>query len=569
MDTKGMIGAEAFLQLLAEMGVDHIFASPGSEWTGVWECLAKPDLQARLRYLSSRHEEVAIGMASGYAKATGKLPAVMLHSAVGALHAAMGLRAAMHEKIPMVVFAGESITFGEGVGPDPGWVWLRMLADMGGPARLVEPIVKWSFGINAKAVFQATIQRACQIAMAEPKGPAFVSVPMEFLLDAMSSRAPAAAAIPLAAGADSLAIEQLASMLARAREPMIVTENCGRSARAVERLIDIAELLGSPVVETRTPGYVNFPRAHPLHAGFDAEQTLKDADLVFMLDAVAPWHPASGVLHPETKVAVLAESPLREDMPFWGYRVDLCVTGALEKSLDMLLERLKKHVERGDAQRVAATERWGKRHAERVRVWQAEALACRQKRPIDTRWVAHQLNEVLPSDAMVIDETITHRPVILRQLDRLLPGTPFAGHLGGLGTGLGTALGVKAAFPGRPVIALIGDGTFNYNPVTAALGFAQEHGMPILIVLFNNYGYLSMKRGVPEYFPQGWAVKSKTFIGTSIAPSPDYAALARVFDGYGEKVEEPGEVRHSIERGLKAIAEGRLALLDMRLEAVN
>lgn len=217
MDTKGMIGAEAFLQLLADMGVDHIFASPGSEWSPVRECLAKPDLRARIRYLSSRHEEVAIGMASGYAKATGRLPAVMLHSTVGALHAAMGLRAALHENIPMVVFAGESITFGEEASPDPGWVWLRMLADMGGPARLVEPVVKWSFGINAKAVFQATIQRACQIAMAEPKGPAFVSVPMEFLLDVMSKSAPAAAAIPLAASADSLAIEQLASLVAGAK----------------------------------------------------------------------------------------------------------------------------------------------------------------------------------------------------------------------------------------------------------------------------------------------------------------------------------------------------------------
>jgi acetolactate synthase-1/2/3 large subunit len=469
----------------------------------------------------------------------------------------------------MVVFAGESVTFGEGAGPDPGWIWLRMLADMGGPARLIEPVVKWSFGINAKAVFQATIQRACQIAMAEPRGPAFVSVPMEFLLDAMSNSAPAAAGIPFAASADSLGIEQLALLLAAAKEPMIVTENCGRSSGAVVRLIEIAELLGAPVVETRTPGYVNFPRAHPLHAGFDTEQVLKDADLVFMLDAVAPWHPASGALRPATKVAVLAEDPLRVDVPFWGYRVDLCVTGALEASLGMLLECLKKRVEREDARRIASAERWGKRHVERVRAWKDEALACGQKKPIDTRWVAHELNQVLPPGAIVIDETITHRPVILRQLDRLAPGTPFAGHCGGLGTGLGTALGVKAGFPARPVIALIGDGTFNYNPVTAAVGFAQEYGMPILIVIFNNHGYLSQKRGIPEYFPQGWAVKSKTFVGTSIVPSPDYAAIARAFDGYGEKVEDPAEVRPSLERGFKAIAEGRLALLDMRLEAVN
>jgi len=569
MDTKVVSGAEAILQVLADMGVDHIFASPGSEWAPAWEFLAMPEWQARIRYLSSRHEELAISMASGYAKATGKLPAVMLHGSVGALHAAMGLRAAHHENIPMVVFAGESIGFGEEGGLDPGWIWLRLVADVGGPARLVAPFVKWSFGVNAKAVFQATIQRACQIAMSEPRGPAFVSVPMEFLLDMMPNSAPAAAAIPIPASANSGGIEQLSALLAGAAEPVIVTENCGRSPVAVERLVELAELLGAPVVETRTPGYVNFPRAHPLHAGFDTEQIVKDADLVFMLDAVAPWHPASAGPRPGVKVVALSENPLREELPSWGYRVDLCVTGALQNSVEMLLESMKKRIKRGEARRIKSAENWGKRHEERVRRGKDEALAWKQKKPIDTRWVAHELNQVLPADALVVDETITHRPVILSQLDRLRPGTPFTGHLGGLGTGLGTALGVKVAAPQRPVIALIGDGSFNYNPVPAVMGFAREYGMPILIVMFNNFGYLSMKRGIPAYFPDGWAVRSKTFVGTSIVPSPDYAAVARAFDGYGETVEEPSEVRASIERGLKAMAEGRLALLDMRLQPVN
>ena len=119
MRTKGLAGAEAFLRLLFSMEVERIFASPGSEWAPVWEFLANPDLNRKPLYLSSRHEEIAVAMASGYAKASGKLPAVMLHTTVGALHASMALRGALHENIPMVVFAGESIAFGEGEGPDP------------------------------------------------------------------------------------------------------------------------------------------------------------------------------------------------------------------------------------------------------------------------------------------------------------------------------------------------------------------------------------------------------------------------------------------------------------------
>ena len=102
------------------------------------------------QYLSTRHEEVAVGMASGYAKATGKLPAVMIHTTVGSLHATMGMRGAIREQVPMVVFSGESIGYGEDEGPDPGGQWLGHLSNIGGPAKMVEQTVKWSFGVTTK-----------------------------------------------------------------------------------------------------------------------------------------------------------------------------------------------------------------------------------------------------------------------------------------------------------------------------------------------------------------------------------------------------------------------------------
>ena len=116
------------------MGVEKIFASPGSEWSPLWEALAEPGVEGMPQYYSTRHEEIAVGMASGYAKSTGKLPAVVIHTTVGALHATMAMRAALHEQVPMVVFAGESIGFGEDEGPDVGGQWQGHLGDMGGPA---------------------------------------------------------------------------------------------------------------------------------------------------------------------------------------------------------------------------------------------------------------------------------------------------------------------------------------------------------------------------------------------------------------------------------------------------
>ena len=571
MDIKGLTGAEAFLRLLAGMGVERIFASPGSEWSPVWEFLTKPvpAHEGIPRYLSARHEEIAVGMASGYAKVTGKLPAVMIHTTVGALHGAMALRGALHEQIPMVVFAGESIGFGEDAGPDPGAQWLRHLADIGGPARLVERCVKWSFGVNTKAVLASTIERACQLAMAVPRGPVFISLPMEYLFDTMTVNPPAASSLPEAPVADPAGTEALARLLADAKNPMIVTEEAGRTVAIVERLVELAELIAAPVVETRSPGYVNFPRTHPLHGGIDPAAYLAEADLVFLLGAVAPWHPASAGPRPGARVVILDDNPLRTELPVWGYQSDLCLIGDVERSLELLLERLRARVRTNDPARAERRERWAQRHRERKQVWTDEAHALRDRAPIDTRWAVYELNQILPPDAIVIDETITHRREIIRYLDRVPPGGFFAGFCGGLGTGLGTALGVKAAAPGRPVILLIGDGAFSYNPANAALGFAQEYAMPILIVLFNNQGYLSMKAGIPKYYPDGWAVKSRSFVGTSITPSPDYVAMARAFDGYGEKVEAPRDVRPALERGLEATARGRLALIDIRLDPVN
>ncbi len=568
--TKGLTGAQTLLRVLGAMGVERIFASPGSEWSPVWEALAEPAVERIPVYISTRHEEVAVGMASGYAKSTGKLPAVMIHTTVGALHATMAMRGALHEQVPMVVFTGESIGFGEDEGPDVGGQWLSHLADTGGPARLVDRCVKWSFGVNTKSILPSTIQRACRLATALPRGPVFVSLPMEYLFDEMTHDVASEKGTAPAPTADHKGIAELADLLAAAKNPVIVAEDAGKTLKTVECLVEIAELLGAAVVETRSTGCVNFPRTHPLHSGYEPAQHLKDADLLFLLSVIAPWHPASKRPTVQgAKVAVLDENPLRIEMPYWGYQADLCLTGEIESSLEELLAMLKKRVSKGESERSQRVAAWKSRNEAHRRKWREEAEALANTKPMDTRWVAHEVSRALPADAMVVEETITHRLAVHRYFDTLRPGSFFAGCIGGLGTGLSTALGVKAANPKRPVICLIGDGSFNYDPALAALGASQEHQLPILIVMFNNQGYLSQKSGVPKYYPNGWAVKTNKFAGLNIAPCPDYATIAKAFDGYGEKVEEPGEVRKAIERGLRAVNSGQLALIDVRLRPVE
>src|SRR2546421_4775761 len=164
-----MTGAEAVLRVLRAMGVERIFASPGSDWAPLWEALAKPYAAGAVpEYISSRHEETAIGMATGYAKATGKLPALVLPTTVGALHATMGLRAALHERIPMVVMAGESIAFAEPPAPPAGRQWLRVLTDLGGPARPVGPTGKGGLRFKSRGILPPTIHPARQLPVSAP-----------------------------------------------------------------------------------------------------------------------------------------------------------------------------------------------------------------------------------------------------------------------------------------------------------------------------------------------------------------------------------------------------------------
>src|SRR5262249_27039701 len=288
----------------------------------------------------------------------------------------------------------------------------RVLTDTGGPARLVADCVKWSYGLNTSALLPSTIQRACQLAMAAPQGPGFVSVPMEFLFETMATNPPAMARIPSAPAALPSAIAEPAHLLASAANPVIAPEEAGRTLRSVEHLVALAERLGAPVVEGWHPAFVNFPRHHPLYGGLGRGAHLagylKDTDLVFLLAAVAPWHPPSSAPGPATKVVVLSDDPVRSDIPFWGYRSDLAVTGDVEASLVMLVERVNELIPAGA--RSARAERWRAQHQQRRDALVQEGRAAGAASPVETRWVVHELNAVLPDDAIVVDETITHRP---------------------------------------------------------------------------------------------------------------------------------------------------------------
>jgi acetolactate synthase-1/2/3 large subunit len=557
-----MNGAAVLIDVLNGHGIDRIFCSPGSEWPPLWEELARRRAgnEQCPEYFNVRHEEAAVAMASGFAKATGRMAAVLIHTAPGTLNAGLGLRAALHEEIPMLVCCGESIDFGEFSDFDPGGQWVRYLADIGGPVRFAERCVKWSFGVNSRAVLASNVHRACQIATSPPCGPAFLSIPFEFL------HAPAAGPIPrsypkTANGGSCPNLDEAVGAIAKSKRPLIIVDTAGRDPRAVEQLVHLSEFLSAPVVESSRQMYFNFPRDHALHGGFDPAIYLREADLVFLVGAIAPWHPPSAGPR-NAKIITLDVNPLRPDLPYWGYQVDLSLAGEITGSLAAIAEKLTKTQHQTDP---AWHRKVTSENSARQKGWVSEARATKAARPIDPRWFCHTLNDELPDDCIVVEETITHRMPIVQMLTRVGPGRYFGAESGGLGLGMGIAFGIKSVQPDKPVIALIGDGSFNYNPVLACLGFAQEYRHPVITVVMNNGGYLSMQRGITALYPDGSAVRSNTFFGHSITPNPSYSALAGAFEAHGELVEDPDHVAPALRRAFDAERRGQSSILDVRL----
>ncbi|MFC2032199.1 thiamine pyrophosphate-dependent enzyme [Chloroflexota bacterium] len=564
-------GGDILLEAFQSQDVECIFCSPGSEWVAVWENLLKRYDQGEktLKYVNCRHESLAVSSAIGYAEATGHLPAVLLHTGVGTLHSAMAIRAAYRGRVPMIICSAGTPDHGEDENSKgPGWYWLSQLSGIEGPDALVRSYVKWSNAVTSKETLVDSIYRGCQIAQTPPRGPVFLTVPGELLSkplpEVSKTRLSSTAVLSEPHPRD---LEKVAKLLVESKQPIIITEHAGERSETVGKLVELAELLSIPVFESISPAYANFPKDHPLHMGYDASEALHEADTVFVVGGTTPWYPPSTSPPNEARVIYLDEDHLKEQLPYWGYRIDLSLSGDIGQWLTSLVATIRTYIPEPDRSGSHYQERftqWQTKHEQMVAQWKTEALAGQRNKPISPKWFLSIVNKVLPSNSIVVAETITHTPLVNRYLTK--PDACFRAAGGGLGLGLGMTAGVKLACENRPVIFLVGDGSFNYNPVLAGLGLCQEYHLPVVIIVLNNGGYMAMRGNYQQCYPNGWAVSHNAYLGVDIAPEPDYTKVAEAFDAHGERLAEPDDIEPALNRALQQIAMGKVALLDVILD---
>src|ERR1700754_1041218 len=272
-------GADGLLEQLESGGVDCVFASPIAVMAPVWEGVARRGEDTKLRYFRCRHELLAVSLASGYYKATGRPQIVFLPTSLGVQNAAMALSTAMQERTPMTVLSPDTLTYGEAPRFDPGPEWAPFLTDHPGPARNADAVVKWSKRARTASDLVHEVRRARFIAASEPSGPTVLEIPFDLLMcQGDREIPPAITPTPVAATLEQ--IDLVAGILAGASNPIIITEHAGRTDDDRDALVRIAESLSAPVFEFWMPAYHNFPRSHPLYGAGPVEPVLSEADAI-------------------------------------------------------------------------------------------------------------------------------------------------------------------------------------------------------------------------------------------------------------------------------------------------
>ncbi len=556
--------AEAYLTLLAERGIEYLFANGGTDFAPMNEALAaiaEKGTRPRLKVVTVAHENVAAAMAHGYYLMTGRPQMVMFHTNVGTANGINALADAARDHVPMIFTAGRNPITESGFkgSRDTGIHWAQEMFDQAG---MVREFCKWDYELRNGEQIEAVVDRAIEITTSEPCGPVYLSLPREVMSARMSEftfTSPARRAFGTVPGPTQEQIARAADMIAAAERPLIIARENPRVAGNADALADFADRFALPIVEYRSIAN-GVPTDHPMMLGYDPGPHLKEADAILLIESDVPWIPTvHGDPADDCKIVHIGVDPLFARLPIRSFPCDLAVTGAPRFVLPQIAAALGQRIKAAAMETRRAKV---KSFRERGRADAAASLArARVMTPIQPSWAAHCISQAKDDDALVINEY----SLILRHANfpkaRTYIGTPQAG---GLGWGVGAAIGAKLAAPDRLVIATLGDGAYMFGNPTAGHQVARTLGLPILFIVFNNAMWEEVEGSTLRVFRDGYAARSNRMPVGSLGPTARFEHMMAVFDGYGECVETPEALPGALERALHAVrVEKRQALLNL------
>ena len=519
------------------------------------------------------HEGVALSAAHAYAMVTGEPQAVIVHVDAGTLNLG-GVSNAMRGRVPVLIFAGAAPYTQEGELPGGRNEFIHWIQDVRDQRGILRNYVKYDNEIRTGRNVKQLVHRALQIARSEPAGPVYLTSPREVMEEQVEpytiDRADFGPVAPVAL--TEAVTAEIATALAQARQPLIVTSYLGRDPAAVPKLVELCELLAIPVLESMAY-HVNFPADHALHAGFQyhtvaQNPVLAQADVILVIDSDVPWIPAVNRPSAGAVIYCVDVDPLKSQMSMW-YMPARCFAAA---SARVAVEQITRFVRDNilldayavEVRRVAVME------VHQARQAALEALEQPGRDGVITaEYLTACVRRLLADeDALVLTEVVTNSRTVAEHLRPNRPGSVIHHGGGSLGWADGAAIGAKLAAPDRTVVCLVGDGSFLFGVPSSAQWVARRYGTPALTIIYDNHGWAAPKFSTLLVHPDGAAAQADDF-HVSFEPEADLPGVAQAAGGaYGVTVSDPGELPGVLKDALAVVHGGRSAVVSVQLPPV-
>jgi acetolactate synthase I/II/III large subunit len=582
--TTEKTGSDFMVDVCKTLDLDYMASCPGSTFRALQESFINYGQNKRPEWLTCLHEEVSVGMAHGYAKVAGKPMAAIVHGTVGTQHAAMAIYNAYCDRVPMMIFTGNTGSLNE---RRPGVEWFHSVQD---GAATVRDFVKWDDYPMSLQHFAESTVRGYALACAQPPGPVFITADSKLQEDPLNDREQRRLTIPRLATpsqttGDANALREAAKMLVAAEAPVIIADRYARSQQAMDALVKLAELLQAPVVDNRAR--MNMPNTHYLCQSERAGGLIASADCILSLEPVDLYGQINVMrdqlertVSPKVKQGVKVISISTHDLlahsnyqTFQRYvAADINITADAQTTLPFLIEAVQREITpdgknaiamRGDKMREAY-----RGFAERAR---KEAALAWDASPISSARMYMELWEQLKKEdwALVSDGDFSSRwPHRLWPMEKHYR---FIGGSGGYGVGYQPVAALGAALAhrdvgGRVVVSITGDGEFNMAPHT--LWTAAHHGIPYLTIIQNNRAYHQEVMHVQRMANRHNRGLQNASIGTTIDnPNIDYARIAQAYGAVGiGPIGDPNDLSEAFRKGIAAVKAGQPALIEVVMQ---
>jgi benzoylformate decarboxylase len=543
-------GRSAFLQLLADEGVTHLFGNPGTTELPIMEVV--PDFP-QLKFILGLQESIVMAMADGFCRASGRLAAANVHVMPGLGNAMGALYNAKFSGSPVILTAGQQ---------EQGHGLLEpMLYEPLVP--VAQPLVKWAVEVTRAADLPRILHRAAKIALTPPTGPVFLSLPGDVLDETLEMDLGRPVRVEASARPSDPVLERISSLLLKAKRPAILAGQELAARDAFGEAAQLAELSGAAVFQSPIPYTAQFPTEHPAFLGAltrsqkQVRAALEPYDLLLCLGAdllrmsvyspVEPLPPQLAVIHVSERAGELGKN----------YRTDLAVQADVKETLKALLPFLENRIT-GQAKAAAAArlvemkDRNWKAQRDRARM---DAMLAAETSPIDPQYLMLRFSESLPRDAVVVEEALVSSTTLPKFLSLRGPRDFYGLASGGLGFAVPGAVGISLALPGRPVAVMVGDGAAMYG--IQGMWTAAHERLPITYVIANNRGYRIIKERLVSFR------KTDRFTGMDLRePDLDFVSLGRAMGLESRRVTDPQDIAPALR---EAFAGGKPNLIDIRV----